>query len=160
CCLRLARSKEGVMHFSPPRIPVGAPDSWRSVRWLCTCALAMGLVPVVGGTAWSHEPLSAPDPASAAAARPAMKEAIALLDLKYVFDHYPSFVRAKSDMQIEIQISETMVVLRKASVEKLQKDRQHQTPGSDAHRRLTDLLKSESTQLEAQVETLREQFIR
>ena len=36
-----------------------------------------------------------------------------MIDLKYVFDHYPGFARAKTELEIDMQLSEAMLALRK-----------------------------------------------
>src|SRR5947207_12297783 len=116
----------------------------RRLFWLDRGALLVGLVLVLVGPARSHEPLSAPEPAPAAAPKVPALGGIAVIDLKYIFDHDPAFARAKADVDIDIQLAEAMVELRKASVDKLQKDRQRESRGSAEYKRLDRLLTSET----------------
>src|SRR5262249_13908088 len=134
-------------------------DAWKP-RWLARSIAAVAMVSLFCGGARSHEPLSAPEPARSAKLRSPAKEAIALIDLKYVLDHDPGFAQAKAELQIDMRVSETMVALRKASVEKLKKDRQSHAPTSDAYRQLDQMLARETAELDAQVEALRDQFLR
>src|SRR5205807_1759352 len=159
-----AHSKEGAMHFSGIRARTGSSLSpltrFAPLFWFARGALAAGLVLTLGGQVRSHEPLSAPEPARVPAARTAAKAAIALIDLKYVFDHYDGFARAKAELEIDMQLSETMVALRKASVEKLQKDKQRHARGSEAYRQLDQLLTSEAAELTVQIESLKAELVR
>ncbi len=100
------------------------------------------------------------DKPAAKAKRATPEAAIALIDLKYVFDHDPGFQRAKSELDIEVKLAETMAALRKASIEKLAKDRQKHSPGSEEYRGLDRLLTQETAELSIQVELWKKQFVR
>ena len=100
------------------------------------------------------------DKPAAKAKRATPQPAIALIDLKYVFDHDPGFQRAKSGLDTEVKLAEAMAALRKASIEKLAKDRQKHSPGSEAYRGLDQLLSQETAELSIQLELWRKQFVR
>src|SRR5262245_11190593 len=86
--------------------------------------------------------------------------AIALIDLKYVFDHDPAFARAKADLDIDVKLAEAMAALRKASIDKLTTDRQMQKPGSQEYRELDQLLSQENAELRIQLQVWQKQFVR
>ncbi len=135
-----------VMQFLGPYLaPLRRPAAALGIAAVLTC---------LGGYARADEkPV-------AAAKRVSAGPPIALIDLKYIFDHHAAFQRAKAEMDIELKLAEAMAVLRKASIEKLTKDRQKHQHGSPAYRDLDQLLDQETAALAIQVELWRKQFVR
>jgi Skp family chaperone for outer membrane proteins len=98
------------------------------------------------------------DDKPAAPKRASAGPAVALIDLKYVFEHDPGFAQAKADIDSQIKAAEGMVALRKASVEKLTQDRDKRDRGDGEYRRLDQLLTQEMAELKTQVEVWRAEF--
>jgi Skp family chaperone for outer membrane proteins len=85
---------------------------------------------------------------------------IALIDLKYVFDHDPGFQQAKSELDTKVKLAEAMAVMRKASIDKLTSDREKQKHDSAEYRALDQLLSQETAELRIQVQLWQKQFVR
>lgn len=126
-----------------------ATFSWPAVAILAATLLFNLLAPAAA----DEKPMNG---AKRAAAGPP----IALIDLKYLFDHHTAFQQAKAEMDTELKLAEAMAALRKASIEKLTHDRDKHAPGSPAHRKLDQLLTQETAELAIQIELWRKQFVR
>jgi Skp family chaperone for outer membrane proteins len=150
---RKARSiKEDVMR-SLHVLLARAHQYHRAAVWAaCFVALLCGVAPLLG-----EEPARPRNVAPSGS--PAAKSPFALIDLKYIFEHYPPFVQQKEDMDAAVILTETAVKLRKVSIDKLKSDIEKQERGSTQRRELERTMAEEQQELQAQVVEARKSFL-
>jgi Skp family chaperone for outer membrane proteins len=104
---------------------------------LAICSVSSSLFPQEP----DRPPLAAPSRTGAP------KSPVALLDLKYVFDHYHAFQERKREIDASVQLAEATLKLRKASVEKLKADLARLGAKSPRRAELEDTVAREDAEL-------------